>query len=265
MIRPHAAVRNRPIGILTPMSKPPKPSSDAGQPGPDDTSVSAQQDGALGSFGVPPDDPLGTRADGTPYAEAQPGGVPAPAAKRTPAQAMAAAAAESTAMLGTPPSQPPRAQGGAPAVQAVTPMVPSSQATPQTRRRGLIPSWVPWAAGGTVLAILLIVLVTLLVVRGNIVRVPSVQGLTGKAAQTRLQEAGLKMVVSDQLFSATVAAGSVVSQQPRPGTTLNVASLPNTFSGMSWASSWGRPSRSSRQRVSPSSWRRRRLNRTRAR
>lgn len=203
------------------MSKPSEPSSDAGQPGPDDTRVPAQQDGALGSFGVPPEDPLGTRADVTPYAEGPPGGVPAPAAKRTPAQAMAAAAAESTAMLGTPSSQPPRAPGGAPAAQPVAPMVPSSQATPQTRRRGLIPRWVPWAAGGTALGILLIVLVTLLVVRGNIVRVPSVQGLTSKAAQTRLQEAGLKMVVSDELFSATVAAGSVVSQQPRPGTTLN--------------------------------------------
>ena len=154
----------------------------------------------------------------------EPDGIAPPSpSKPTPAQAMAAAAAESPGMLfsPTPLSPHPRQTPVQQAAPVAPPTVPLS---PFVRRRGLIPRWAPWVAGGTLLAIVLIALITWLVVRGDMVRVPSVTGLAGKAAQTRLQEAGLKMVVSDHLFSSTVPAGSVVSQRPVAGATLSAGS-----------------------------------------
>ncbi|MDO8964088.1 MAG: PASTA domain-containing protein [Coriobacteriia bacterium] len=155
---------------------------------------------------------------------------PAPAPKRTPAQAMAAAAAASEMLSSrapetspaaqtptTPPATPsPDASGAMPGAPAPAPV--PAPATPAIKRRGLIPRWLPWAAGITALVVLLTVLGAVFLSRSSIVRVPSLQGLEQKAARTRLQELGLTLVVGDERFSASSPVGTIIDQQPAPGT-----------------------------------------------
>jgi hypothetical protein len=86
------------------------------------------------------------------------------------------------------------------------------------KRRGLIPSWVPWAAGGTVVLVLVVAAVVILATRTSTARVPSLVGLNRAAATTRAKELGLVLVVRDTRFSATIAAGSIIDQIPVAGT-----------------------------------------------
>lgn len=179
-------------------------------------------------------DPLVAAAPVGPSAAPQP--VAAPAPILTPAARMAAAAVSSTfAPAETPlappappvPSAPPAAvpapaeqpssdvQAPAPAVPA--PVVTGTHAGPP-RRRGLIPHWLPWAAGGTLAVIIVGIVLAVVFSRSGIVRVPSLQGMDRKAAATRLQELGLDLVVGDQRFSASAPLGSIIDQTPAAGT-----------------------------------------------
>jgi N-acetylmuramoyl-L-alanine amidase len=97
---------------------------------------------------------------------------------------------------------------------ARTPWVPP---TPGSRRRPLVPRWVYYAAGGSLLAAVAIAAIVYFVALSAVVRVPSVQGLDRLAATTRLQEVGLRIAVGDKRFSDTVPAGLVVGQTPSPG------------------------------------------------
>jgi PASTA domain-containing protein/N-acetylmuramoyl-L-alanine amidase-like protein len=104
-------------------------------------------------------------------------------------------------------------------VDTATPPEPTAPPEPvAVRRRGLIPRWVPWAAGGTVAAIAIIVLIVMLFARGSSVRVPSLTGGDRAAALKRTQELGLVLVVQDTRFSASVPKDGVISQYPLPGT-----------------------------------------------
>jgi N-acetylmuramoyl-L-alanine amidase len=150
-----------------------------------------------------------------PVSAAVPAPVPAPAVATpaTPAPPRptpAAAIAQAAASVALQPLAPGGTQPGAPGPSDGTPEKPR-------KRRGLIPSWVPWAAGGAGVLIVVILVVILLVSRSDIVRVPALQGLDAKAAATRLQELGLKFVVGDQRFSANAPVGTIIDQRPIPG------------------------------------------------
>lgn len=86
------------------------------------------------------------------------------------------------------------------------------------RRRGLIPRWVPWAAGGTIALVAIVFLVVFLLARGSSVRVPALTGTDRASALKRTQELGLVLVVQDLRFSASVPKDGVISQYPPPGT-----------------------------------------------
>lgn len=86
------------------------------------------------------------------------------------------------------------------------------------RRRGIIPRWAPWVAGGTVAAIVLIVILVVVFSRADTVRVPSLAGLDRKAAEARLQELDLRLVVGDRRFAASTPVGTIIDQRPAPGT-----------------------------------------------
>lgn len=155
----------------------------------------------------------------------QPVAVPAP--MLTPAARMAAAAVSSTFAPAETPAASPAAvpspsQQPSPETQAPAPVVPAPVVTGThagaPRRRGLIPQWLPWAAGGTLAVIIVGVVLAVVFSRADIVRVPSLQGMDRKAAQTRLQELGLKLVVGDQRFSASAPLGSIIDQKPAAGT-----------------------------------------------
>jgi N-acetylmuramoyl-L-alanine amidase len=84
-------------------------------------------------------------------------------------------------------------------------------------RRGLIPRWAPWAAGGFAAVVLITLIVVLIATHTTSVRVPVLTGLTRTAAVTRAKKAGFVLVVRDTKFSASVPAGSVVTQSPASG------------------------------------------------
>lgn len=88
------------------------------------------------------------------------------------------------------------------------------------KRRSLVPAWAWYAAGGLAAAIIVIALVVLIVARTSQVRVPDVTGSDSKMAAQRLANVGLKMQITDRLFSATVPVGSVISQRPKGGTSV---------------------------------------------
>lgn len=145
----------------------------------------------------------------------------------TPAARMAAAAVSSTFAPAETPAASPAAvpsptQQPSPETRAPAPVVPAPVVTGThagaPRRRGLIPQWLPWAAGGTLAVIIVGVVLAVVFSRADIVRVPSLQGMDRKAAQTRLQELGLKLVVGDQRFSASAPLGSIIDQKPAAGT-----------------------------------------------
>ena len=60
---------------------------------------------------------------------------------------------------------------------------------------------------------------------GKQVTVPGILGLDEQAAATALQDGGLRLEVSGQEFSETVAAGLVLSSDPAPGASTGVDSL----------------------------------------
>lgn len=60
---------------------------------------------------------------------------------------------------------------------------------------------------------------------GKQVTVPGILGLDEQAATTALQDVGLRLEVSGQEFSETMAAGLVLSSDPAPGATTGVDSL----------------------------------------
>ena len=60
---------------------------------------------------------------------------------------------------------------------------------------------------------------------GKQVTVPGILGLDEQAAATALQDVGLRLEVSGQEFSETVAAGLVLSSDPAPGASTGVDSL----------------------------------------
>ena len=86
------------------------------------------------------------------------------------------------------------------------------------KRRSLVPAWAWYAAGGTALAVVVIAIIVLLVSRSSQVRVPDLGGATSASAKERLANVGLKMQVSDRLFSASVPLDGVISQKPKAGT-----------------------------------------------
>lgn len=57
-----------------------------------------------------------------------------------------------------------------------------------------------------------------LAIHGREVAVPDLRGLTPAQAEHISGERGLELSLSDRFYSATVAAGRIVSQQPEPGT-----------------------------------------------
>ena len=85
------------------------------------------------------------------------------------------------------------------------------------KRRSLVPAWAWYAAGGTALAVVVIAIIVLLVSRSAQVRVPDLSGATSAAAKERLANVGLKMQISDRLFSASVPLDGVISQKPKAG------------------------------------------------
>jgi hypothetical protein len=85
------------------------------------------------------------------------------------------------------------------------------------RRRGLIPSWLPWAAGAVGAAFLVLVLVILFWPGGGSVRVPDLTGLDRAAATERVRVLGLKLSVADTRFSDTVPSGHILTQTPKKG------------------------------------------------
>jgi hypothetical protein len=106
----------------------------------------------------------------------------------------------------------------APPVTSGVAQLPLASAAPRVvKRRGLIPRWVPWAAGGVAGAALVIVVIVLLLSRTSSVRVPSLAGLTRANAIVRAKELGLVLVVQDTRFSARVPSGTVISQYPVAG------------------------------------------------
>ena len=85
------------------------------------------------------------------------------------------------------------------------------------KRRSLIPTWAWYAGGGLALALVVIAVIIFIAARTSQVRVPDVTGSDSKSAQQRLANVGLKMQVSDRLFSATVPVDGVISQKPTGG------------------------------------------------
>lgn len=69
------------------------------------------------------------------------------------------------------------------------------------------------------MAVVVIAVIVFIVARTSQIRVPDVTGSDSKSAQQRLANVGLKMQVSDRLFSATVPVDGVISQKPKGGTT----------------------------------------------
>ncbi len=117
----------------------------------------------------------------------------------------------------------PEASGGASDVSgAAAPLAPARPGP--TRRRGLVPPWLPWLAGAIVAVVAFTALGLVLVSRSQLVRVPNVTGLTTVAARARLEKAGLRFDVADRLFSATSRANTVLSQRPARGTELRAGS-----------------------------------------
>lgn len=140
---------------------------------------------------------------------------PAPAAA-APAPAEAQPAEPAPSEAATAPAAEPPAPVEPPAVApAAAPAVPPAV---RRRRRGLIPRWAPWAAGGVGLLVVIVAILVLVLSRSDISRVPSLEGLDRKAAETRLQELGLRLVVGDQRFSASAPVGTIIDQTPVAGT-----------------------------------------------
>jgi eukaryotic-like serine/threonine-protein kinase len=57
-----------------------------------------------------------------------------------------------------------------------------------------------------------------LAIHGREVAVPDLRGMTPAQAERSAGEHGLELSLGDRFYSATVAAGRIVSQQPEPGT-----------------------------------------------
>jgi hypothetical protein len=93
------------------------------------------------------------------------------------------------------------------------------------RRRGLVPSWAPWVAGGVGVFLLLVLGFVILLTRTASVRVPDLSGLPRAMAASRASEIGLTLVVRDTNFSATVPAGAVIDQSPAPGAIVSDGSI----------------------------------------
>lgn len=58
----------------------------------------------------------------------------------------------------------------------------------------------------------------MVVTETGFVRVPALTGLRQDAAALRLQELGLKLTVADRRFSSSAPEGTIIDQQPAPGT-----------------------------------------------
>ncbi len=86
------------------------------------------------------------------------------------------------------------------------------------KRRSLVPTWAWYAGGGVLAALIVIIVIVIVMARTSQVRVPDLTGTDSKAALQRLARDGLKMQVSDRLFSDTVPLNSVISQKPAGGT-----------------------------------------------
>jgi N-acetylmuramoyl-L-alanine amidase len=85
------------------------------------------------------------------------------------------------------------------------------------KRPSIVPTWARYAAGGVVLAIVLVAVIVVIVARTSQVRVPDLTGSDSKAAKSQLAELGLQLQVSDRLFSSTVPLDGVISQKPKAG------------------------------------------------
>jgi N-acetylmuramoyl-L-alanine amidase len=94
---------------------------------------------------------------------------------------------------------------------------PWTPPVPGSRRRALVPRWLPFAVGGSLLAIIAVAALVYYLSISAVVRVPSVQGLDRIAATTRLQDVGLRIAIGGKRFSDTVPVGLVVDQSPEPG------------------------------------------------
>jgi N-acetylmuramoyl-L-alanine amidase len=86
------------------------------------------------------------------------------------------------------------------------------------KRRGIIPRWLPWSIGGAVLVVIVVVGLVAIFAREGRVRVPSLTGLDQATAKTKLTEVGLKFAIGDHRFSANAPVGTVLGQDPVPGT-----------------------------------------------
>jgi N-acetylmuramoyl-L-alanine amidase len=173
-----------------------------------------------------------------------------PGKQLTPAQAMAAAAASPSALAAIGGSCPtpesaaaeeaetaaavgeasasasPVEAAWSPGQTSVTQSAPLAASGPPAspRRRGLVPRWLPWAAGAAALVVVLAALAIYLVARADLVRVPSLTGLNRSAAEARLQELGLRLTVGDRRFSASATVDTIVDQRPTAGTQVEAGS-----------------------------------------
>jgi hypothetical protein len=93
-----------------------------------------------------------------------------------------------------------------------------AQPESKSRRRSLVPRWVPLAV---VVAVAVVASTAGFAVwnsRSSLVAVPSVRGLDSAAAKSAVESAGMRVYVGERRFSPSVAAGLVLEQRPAAGT-----------------------------------------------
>lgn len=83
-------------------------------------------------------------------------------------------------------------------------------------RKPLLPRWVPLAAAGAIVGIVVIVLIAVFAVRAGASVVPSVVGAQLGVAKVTLERAGFDSVVAEERFSDQ-PAGTVLEQRPAAG------------------------------------------------
>ena len=104
-----------------------------------------------------------------------------------------------------------------PSIEEVPPPVDDSGAPPIPKQADSPRRISPLAIGIGIAATLLVVFAVWALASQAKIVVPDVTGLPSAVAQARLTDAGLTMVVANQEASQDVAAGSIISQDPKPG------------------------------------------------
>jgi len=91
-------------------------------------------------------------------------------------------------------------------------------------RRRLVPSWIPIAAAGMILVVAVVVVVAILVARGDRVSVPDVVGMNQGDALAVIAQSGLRGEVGETRFDLQ-PSGTVLEQDPSPDTMLERDSI----------------------------------------